>query len=228
MKRSISVVSNARLQSTRMPRKLLRPFAGKSLIEIALGKLDRMDFFEHRYLATAEDDLIALGKRFPNIEILKRDAAAVQKGVNPQEVTFAHYLKVPSDYIFVFNPCLPCIRVETIRKAFDYFQETDFNSYTAVVPTGDWIFDSEGRALTNADPRNVTTNKNRTFFKACHAFHIVNKAFFAANKIHWLFQPNDPHLIRIPEEEAVDVDTPLEFELAEKCYLQAIGEGKGA
>lgn len=218
MRRSISVVSNARLQSTRVPQKLMRPFAGTTLIEIALAKLNEMDFFEHRYLASAEDELIALGEKFPNIEILRRDSAAVQKGVNPQEVTFAHYLKVPSDYIFVFNPCLPCIRVETIKKAFDYFQETDFSSYTAVVPTGDWVFDAEGNALTNADPRNVTTNKNRSFFKACHAFHIVNKAFFRDNKFYWPFQKDDPHLIQVPEDETVDVDTPIEFQLAELSY----------
>ncbi|MDD3288839.1 MAG: hypothetical protein PHX43_07555, partial [Alphaproteobacteria bacterium] len=130
--KSVSVVTNARLQSTRVPQKLMKKFADKSLIEIALEKLNQMDFFEHRFLAVAEPELIEVGKRYPNVEILRRSPNAVQRGVNPLTVTFAHYLEVPSDYIFVFNPCLPCIRVETIKKAFDYFQETDFNSYTAV------------------------------------------------------------------------------------------------
>ena len=218
--KSISVVTNARLGSTRVPNKLARPFAESSLIEIALSKLDKMDFFEHRYLAVAEKELIDLGSKYPNVEILERDAEAVKKGVNPLTVTFEHYLRVPSDYIFVFNPCLPCIRVETIKKAFDYFQSTDYNSYTAVIPTGDWIFDSDGNALTNADPRNATTNKNRSFLKGCHAFHIINKAFFREKNILWTFMPNDPHLVKIPEEESVDVDTPAEFDLAEQIYRQ--------
>ena len=216
--KSISVVTNARLGSTRVPQKLVRAFAGSSLLEIALSKLNQMDFFEHRYLAVAETELIETGSKYPNVEILQRDVAAVNKGVNPLTVTFEHYLRVPSDYIFVFNPCLPCIRIETIRKAFDYFQATDYNSYTAVIPTGDWIFDSEGNALTNSDPRNVTTNKDLTFLKGCHAFHIVKKEFFREQKILWTFTPNDPHLVRIPEEEAVDVDTPAEFDLAEQIY----------
>jgi CMP-N-acetylneuraminic acid synthetase len=218
--KSISVVINARLGSTRVPQKLVKPFAECSLIEIALSKLDRMDFFEHRYLAVAERDLIELGSKYKNVEILERDAAAVKKGVNPLTVTFEHYLRVPSDYIFVFNPCLPCIRVETIKKAFDYFQETNFNSYTAVIPTGEWIFDSEGNALTNSDPRNATTNKNMTFMKACHAFHIINKNFFSENGVLWTFNLDDPHLIEIPEHEAVDVDTENEFTLAEIIYKE--------
>lgn len=217
--KSISVVTNARLGSTRVPHKLVRPFANSSLIEIALAKLDQMDFFEHRYLAVAENELIEISNKYQNIEILKRDPAAVKKGVNPLTVTFEHYLRVPSDYIFVFNPCLPCIKIETIRSAFDYFQQTNYNSYTAVIPTGDWIFDSQGNALTNSDPRNATTNKNRNFYKGCHAFHIIKKQFFLEQKILWTFSPNDPHLVRIPEEEAVDVDTLVEFNLAEQQYI---------
>lgn len=163
--KTISVVINARTQSTRVPQKLTRPFAGTSLIEIALSKLDKMDFFKHRYLAVAEEELVQIGQKYSNVEILKREAGAVAKGVNPLTVTFEHYLRVPSDYIFVFNPCLPCIQISTIKKAFDYFQKTYFTSYTAVISTGDWIFDSEGRPLTNSDPRNATTNKNRFFFQ---------------------------------------------------------------
>jgi CMP-N-acetylneuraminic acid synthetase len=216
--KTVSVVTNARTQSTRVPRKLVREFAGRSLLDIALEKLNRMDFFANRYLAVAEPDLAAMAAPYENVTVLHRDPDAVQRGVNPQSVTFAHYRKVPSEFIFVFNPCLPLIRVETIRKAYDYFQSTNYRAYTAVVKTGDWIFDSEGNALTNSDPRNVTTNKNRTFYKGCHAFHIVNREYYSTTGEHWTFAQNDPHLIEIPEEEAADVDTEGEFALAELLY----------
>ncbi len=218
--KSISVLINARTQSTRVPNKLLRSFANSCLLQIALEKLDKLNFFDHRYLAVAEEELIEMGKQFANVEILRRDDASVRKGVNPLDVTFAHYLNIPSDYIFVFNPCLPCIEPETIRRAYEYFQATNFNSYTAVIETGDWIFDAEGNALTNTDPRNATTNKNMTFMKGCHAFHIINRKFFKCHKILWTFEKDDPHLIQIPEAEAVDVDTLNEFDFAEMVYLK--------
>lgn len=218
--KSISVVVNARLQSSRVPQKLVRPFAGTSLIQIALAKLDRMDFFQRRYLAVAEPELAALAQPFRNVEILERRAEAVQRGVNPQHVTFAHYRSVPSDYIFVFNPCLPFLSVETARKAFDYFQSTDHRSYTSVIPTGDWVFDQDGNPVTNTDPQNLTTNKNVRFYKAAHAFHIVNRAFFSEKGYHWTFTRDDPHMIEITEDECVDVDTPVEFEMAEAMYRQ--------
>ena len=218
--KTISVVTNARLQSTRVPQKMIRTFADKSLLQVALEKLNEMDFFEHRYLAVAEEELMEYAKPFENVEVLKRKSEAVKQGVTPQHVTFGHYCEVPSDYIFVFNPCLPFITVDTIKKAFDYFQENDHPSYTSVVKTGDWIFDSEGDPVTNTNPQNLTTNKGVQFYKAAHAFHIVNKEFFCSKGYHWEFVKNDPHMVKIPEEECIDVDTEIEFELAESLYLR--------
>ena len=218
--KTISAVTNARLQSSRVKQKMVRPFADKTLIEIALDKLNKMDFFDHRYLAVAEEELMTLAEPFPNIEILKRESASVQQGVNPQHVTFAHYCKVPSDYIFVFNPCLPFITVDSIKKAFDYFQENDHPSYTSVIKTGDWVFNSQGEPVTNTNPQNLTTNKDIQFYKAAHAFHIVNKKFFSTKGYHWDFIENDPHMIKISEEQCIDVDTEIEFDLAEALYLR--------
>ena len=218
--KKISVVINARTQSTRVPNKLLRNFSNTTLIDIALEKLNQMDFFENRYLAVADEELKSKGIKYKNVTILERNKDAVKKGVNPLLVTFEHYLKIPSDYIFVFNPCLPFIQISTIKEAYEYFQNTNFNSYTAVVPTGDWIFDSEGNALTNSDPSNVTTNKEINFFKGCHAFHIINKQYFSENKVLWTFQKDNPHIVKITDSEAIDIDTLDEFNLAEVKYNQ--------
>ncbi len=218
--KTISAVINARKGSTRLENKLLRPFAKSSLIEIALSKLNSMDFFENRYLAVAESDFINLLDNYPNVSHLPRKQEAVKKGINPLNITFAHYLNVDSDYVFVFNPCLPCITLETIKSAYDYFQKSNYQSYTSVIPTGDWIFDNSGKPLTNTNPSNATTNKNTSFFKACHAFHIINVNRFRTNKLLWDFKINDPHLVEIPSGEAVDVDTLHEFYLAEKLFIE--------
>lgn len=219
--KSISAVINARKGSTRVENKLLRPFANTTLIEIALSKLNDMYFFENRYLAVAEKEFTDLLSTHKNVSLLSREQKSVMKGVNPLTTTFAHYLNVNSDFIFVFNPCLPFISIETIKKAFDYFQNTDYKSYTAVIETGDWIFKNNGMPLTNTDPKNATTNKNMTFYKACHAFHIVNKNRFKEEKVLWDFEINDPHLFKINEKEAIDIDTIQEFKLAELLYSES-------
>jgi len=203
-----------------VPRKLLRPFSGTTLIDIALEKLDAMAFFDNRYLAVADPELIETGEKYSNIEILLRDAASVASGVNPPAVSFAHYLAIPTEHIFIFNPCQPLLSIDTIRKAYDYFQETDFDSYTSVFKTRDWIFDHTGNCLTRSDPENYSTNTGEFYHKAAHSFHIVGKTFFKKHGHHWTFTRNDPHLIEMDSVEAVDVDSEMDFHMAESIFKE--------
>jgi len=217
--RPISAVINARLSSTRVPKKLMRPFADTTLIEIALEKLDKMSFFENRYLAVADPELIELGERYKNVEVLVRDQGSIKAGVNPPTVSYAHFLKVPTEHIFIMNPCQPLLTQQTVKKAYDYFQQTDHSSYTAVVPSRDWIFDDQGNCLTRKDPKNYSTNTGEVFMKASHSFHIVSKSFFKENGILWTYSADDPHLIEMNDEsEIIDVDTENDFTLAEYAY----------
>ena len=44
--------------------------------------------------------------------------------------------------------------------------------------------------------------------------------------IPWSFQKDDPHLFVIDEEEAFDIDTELDFKIAEAIYNQSLGNQK--
>jgi spore coat polysaccharide biosynthesis protein SpsF len=221
--KTISVVINARLKSSRLPRKLLRPFGGTTLIEIALEKINKMDFFKHRYLAAAEDELQQFVSKHQNVELLKRTPESVLPGYGDHKVIYAHYEKIDSDYIFWLNPCHPLLSIETVEKAYQIFIESDFNSYTSVVQTSEWLFDKKGNPITNKDGTMLSTAHSNKFFKATHSFHIFNKGFFLENYQVWTKTKNDPHLIEITEEENFDADTPVQFETAEAVFSKRHG-----
>ena len=185
--KSICLMINARSASTRVENKLLRPFSGSSLIEIALEKINSIDFIEKKYLATSEEQFANLLIAYPNVELLKRSPNATAKGVNPLHITFQHFGEVETDYIMTMNPCMPFLSTKTIEKAYDYFQQSSYNSYTAAIKTGAWIFSPDGNPLTMLDPKNVTTNKNISFLKGAHAFHIISREFFSDTKTLWSF-----------------------------------------
>lgn len=218
---TISVLINARIQSTRLPRKLLLPFADTTLIDVALEKLDRMDFFAHRYFAVAESELREKAVRYRNIELLNREADAVQPGYNDHRKVYAHYAHIDSDYIMWLNACHPLLSLDTLRRAVDHVFETKHNSYTSVIPTTDWIFDEQGNAVTNTRATMLSTAHSQKFFKVAHAFHIISKEFFLKDYQYWTLTRNDPALIQIPEEESYDVNTAMEFEIAEAAYRRA-------
>ena len=221
--KEISVILNARIQSSRCPNKLLRPFADSSLIDICVEKMSRMDFVQHRFLAARECLLRQRAAPYSNIAIMHRERKAVDRGTHHPQVSFAHYLNSPTEWILILNPCLPLLSVDTLREACDYFQRTSYKSYTSAVPCRDWVFDNAGKALTYTDPRHVATNVAVTHFRAAHAFHIVNREYFRKTRgRYWTLKIGDPDLIAIPEEEAVDVDTEQDFIAAEAIYKQAL------
>ena len=216
--RTISVLINARLGSSRVSRKLVRPFAGRTLIEIALEKIDRMGFLEHRYFGVAEEELAKFASALLNVELLKRSPESVRPGYGDHNVIFAHYRFIESDFIFWLNPCHSLLSIDTVKRAVDHFRKTDFNSYTSVVPTKDWIFDGAGRAVTNTSASMLSTNHSPKYSKVAHSFHIFSKDYFLKTNNCWSLTKDDPHLIEIPEDENFDVDTPTQFETAQAVY----------
>jgi CMP-N-acetylneuraminic acid synthetase len=222
----ISAVINARMDSSRVPNKMIRPFAGTSLIEIALRKLDKLHFFNYRFFAVAEDELIKLARKYPNIEILERKPEAVAKGPHPATVTFEHYLRIPTPHIFVINACAAFISIEIIQRAFEIFQDTDFRSYMSAIPTREWIFTKDGIPVTHKDPYALqNTSDGPVYYKAAHSFYIINKDYFKeTNGILWTLTPNDPYLIEIPPDSAIDVDTEIQFHFASFLYERMIKE----
>lgn len=218
---TISALINARLQSTRLPRKLLLPFAASTLVDIALAKLDRMDFVSHRYFGVAEAELRDRARIYGNIEILDRKPEAVAIGYNDHRQIYAHYEKVESDYIMWINPCHPLLSLDTIKRAVEKVLSTGCNSYTSVVPTTDWIFSEDGEPITNTQSSMLSTAHSRKFYKVAHAFHVFTKAYFLRHYQVWSLTRNDPSLIEIPEGESYDVNTQMEFEIAKAAYVRA-------
>jgi len=218
---TIAALINARLKSSRLPRKLLLPFAGRTLIDIALEKLAGLDFIAKKYYAVAEDELAQRLRPEHGIELLRRDPAAVQPGMNAREKVFEHCRHIDADYIFWLNPCAPLLTPATIRRACQTVLATRYNSYTSVVPTTDWILDEDGLPLTNRDPQMISTAHSKKFYRVAHTFHVLRKASFVKDFIAWTFTKHDPEPIQIPEEESFDVNTPVEFHVAEAAYPRA-------
>lgn len=220
--KKISAIINARLESTRIKKKMIRNFCGTTLIDIALEKLNKLDFFDYRFFAVAEEELINIGKKYKNIEILLRSKESVAKGSHPSIVTFEHYTRVPTEYLFVINACLPFLSIETIYKAYEIFQKTNYKSYLSVIPTREWIFTQDGIPLTHKDPLALqNTTDVQIYYKASHGFYIINRdSFIRTNGILWMLVPGDPYLIEMPIEESYDVDNEIQFEFVSYIYAK--------
>ncbi len=225
-KLTFSALINARLQSTRLPRKMLLPFAGTNLVSIALDKLNRLKLIDSRYFAAAEDELLDVARNYENVKILKRSLESIAPGYNGNAIVFQHCLDIKEDYIIWINACSSMLSIGTLGKAIEHVRKTEFNSYTSVIKTTDWIFDEDGEPVTNKMPSMISTAHSKTYYKVTHAFHILRREVFIKNFIPWALTKNDPALIEIPEEETYDVNTLMEFQIAEAAYSRLLAASR--
>ena len=216
-KKEISIIINARIQSGRLKNKLIRPFGETCLLRLALERLNQLTFAKHRFLCIAEEELIEYSEALTNIDILWRKKESVSKG-DVGLTVFEHYQKVPTLWFMIMNPSHPFVSIESYRRAYEIFQSTDFNSYTSVTKKKAWIFDHNGDPLTNKDPAVTGTKQGKYCYEANHAFHIINRDYFIRTGKHWDMKKNSPHLIEIPEYEALDIDEPAQFNICELLY----------
>ena len=105
IQREISIYVQARKQSRRCANKMLRPFAGTTLIEICLEKLDTLVGYPV-FFAVGEDDFEfqEIAERYSNINVLLRSQASVNSDGDPRLV-FETFKELPTSDVCFVNAC---------------------------------------------------------------------------------------------------------------------------
>ncbi len=214
-----------RLSSQRCKRKNLRSFGNTNLTILALKKFVRSKELANLYFYAYEDELIDIAKPFKKVKILNRS----KKSAYGEKFIEVHdYLNVLNeDAIVSINSCCPFFSVETLDKAVRYFKEHDYLSMIPAYPTYGWYFNSQGKII-NDDENAVNGNSKflKPVYKNSCCFVLFNRERALKEHTPWSFQKDDPHLFVIDEEEAFDIDTELDFKIAEAIHNQRLRNQK--
>jgi len=213
--KDITVFTQARKNSRRCQNKLLRPFAGSTLIDICLEKMN--DFQAYKvYFGAAEQEFIEKASKFRNIKFIKRSQDSADENTSAKKV-FEILNEFTTTFVCWINPCHPFLRKETIENAIEKFLDSPSPSLTSVVLEKGWYFDSNKTAVTNRSLQ-VDTAIADGVYRVAHAFHIYNREHLIEHGRLWNNKPNDPYLFQIPHIESLDIDTENEFIMVEKLY----------
>ena len=216
------VFTQARLNSQRLPNKMIRAFAGSSLWEIACKKLHELPLpKEQKWVGAHEKELIDIALQY-DIIVYKRgwdsanedtDVAKIWEicGVAP----FSHYV--------LFNACLPLLRVSTILDFYYEFQVHSRGLF-AVKPLKDYVWSHDGELIHPPGTKMLNTKEfdvypERQLFLAAHALYggtcqnIINGIQLGS------FTQGDPALFPVSSKiELFDVDDEEDFKIAEAVY----------
>ena len=121
----VCILVQARLGSQRVPGKMLRPFAGTTLVDILFKKLKTSTIIpqENIYFSAYEKELKETANNH-NINIFPRSEISAMSEGKPLTEIFEWHDKLPFKYVVLVSACNPLLKIKTI----DNFIESFINS----------------------------------------------------------------------------------------------------
>ncbi|MGE0040271.1 MAG: hypothetical protein AB7H88_04100 [Vicinamibacterales bacterium] len=212
-----------RKESVRCRNKMLRPFGDTTLVRLALETISQSQELDVIYFAAHEEEFIEIAADFPRVQVIRRSRESAYGEDAPTIYDFMDAIEEP--LIASMNACCPFLRTETFDAAVRVFKAKGYNSVLAAIESGEWYWDEHGRPLNSTDPSIINSKMMPKVYRSGHAFLLFNKAEFLKDYRVWSLQPDDPHLFPIAPEEAIDINSEFEFDLAEAYYISRVARG---
>ena len=222
--KDIVFILQARTQSTRVPNKMLKPFAGSNLFEIAVEKIlsSKLIPKENILLSIMDDELIEIAKKH-DINYFIRSEESTQEPVTLPKV-FEWHDKIPFKYYVNVNGCNPLLKIETLESFVQQFMESSSRGQFGVFEKKTFLFSNEGHMLNKfyGEDKYLATLETKfveTCYEAAHSLYAgtvedISKEIYMGS----FKEPNDPEFFVMDEIECFDIDWPWQFELAEIMY----------
>lgn len=217
----VAFIVQSRLNSQRVPRKMLKPFAGTTLYDIVLDKM-------------VASTLIPNGNVYASVydEELRRIAA--EKGVrtyfrseesanndNSLQKIYEWHDKITHPYVIIVSGCNPLLTVETIEGFVEQFLKQPEENLFAVIKKKNYYWNKEG-ALVTPWPVGQTIMNTKAVeetYEAAHVLYASRRDMIQYDRFMGNFEvPGGIKLYQIGELEAFDIDYPWQFTVAEKLY----------
>ncbi len=223
----IAVIVQARLGSQRVPRKMLRPFVGTTLLDITLDTLAQVTALvpENLVLCVHEPELVAVGERH-GVRIFHRSARSAASEGQPMAELYEWWNRLPQTYGVLVNACLPFLRAATIDAFIRQYAASPAEGLFGVIERRNYFWDQNGALLTALPGERAVMNTKTVgvTYEAAHALYAGRLARIGEGV--WmgrLDRPGEVELFPMAEEECLDIDYPWQFHLAECWYRDRFG-----
>lgn len=201
----IVAVIPARGGSKGVPRKNIKPLAGKPLIAWSIETARRSKLVD-RVVVSTDDGEIASVARDCGAEVLERPGELAGDGATTLSVLLHVYAKIPCDVIVLLQPTSPVRRPGLVDECVREFQAGGADS----LATGWWCTYTEYG--TNVKPRQDV----RGFFYDDGNVYVISGELLKKGERY------GANIVRkvISREENIDIDDEFDFWVAEKIITE--------
>ena len=197
--------------SERIQNKNTTVMDGKPLFLYTMEKLMKCEFIDEVYLDTESDKIFEMAQ-YTGCRYLKRDPALADNRTDGHQLFYNEAKKVDADIYIQILATSPFIHKETIRRAINVLKENkQYDSVVLVKKDKQYVWDQNEHPC--YDVNNIPNSKDLpdTIIETM-GLYVTNKEVALNLKKRY---GKHPYLLEAEPIEAVDVNYPLDFELAE-------------
>ena len=220
--KDICFIIQARLNSTRVPRKMIKLFLDTTLMDLGIQKVldSKIIPEENFYVSVHEEELKDIAKN-KGVQIFERS----YESANEEHTVSGMYEwsdKLSYKYVVLISACVPLLKTETIDKFVEAYINTESEGLFGVIEKKQYYWDKNGDLITKW-PEGFTimnTKMVETTYEAAHCLY-ASRMDTIKDEI-WMgdtpFTKGNPELFEMDEMEAFDIDYEWQFKMAEKLY----------
>lgn len=214
--RSLVAIIPVRKGSQRIPYKNLKKFSDTNLLEIKINQLKNIKDIDEIIVNSDWEEALELAKKL-GVSTYKRDSYYASSTVSANDFykNLAENSPDKYKYIMYAPPTSPLISNNTINNIIDeFFKDTTYDSIVTTSIKKNFLW--ENNKPINYDIFNTPRSQDLPDIHAINYGIVINTREYWLNKKSLI--GNNPKLYSISDFEAIDIDNPIDFEIAEILY----------
>lgn len=220
---SVAIIVQARLNSQRVPKKMIRDFNGTTLFGLVLDKIKSAlpHHQEDIWASVYEPELVDIAKE-KGVNVFNRSKKSANNDNSLQKI-YEWHNKLPKQYKYVMlvSGCNPLLKPSTIREFYNKFVTQKEENLFAVMEKKQYYWNKEGSLVTPwpEDQTIMNTKAVEPTYEAAHVLYASRLDIIKENKFMGDFRtPGGIKLFKMDELEAFDIDYEWQFEVGKLLY----------
>lgn len=226
---SVAILVQARLNSQRVPQKMIRPFADSTLFGLVLDKIIKAlpRQRENIWVSVNEPELIEIAKQ-KGVNIYYRSEESANNDNSLQKI-YEWHDQLPGNYkhVMLVSGCNPLLSSETIANFYHQFVKQEEENLFAVIEKKQYYWNKEGALVTPwpEDQTIMNTKAVEPTYEAAHVLYASRLDLIKDDRFMGDFEkPGGIKLYTMPELEAFDIDHEWQFTTGEILYKNIFKE----
>tara|TARA_B100001057_G_scaffold500954_1_gene619153 strand:- start:15492 stop:16187 length:696 start_codon:yes stop_codon:yes gene_type:complete len=210
-------VVQARINSTRVPRKMIRRFDSTSLLDICLRKVKESNIPNENFILSANEIQLKQLAQYHKLNVFNRSIKSANEEKDLQSLYEWHDKFPQYKYVVLINACNLFLKVDTINNFIDTYLNSQNDGLFAVTHKKNYYWNSNGDLITPWPEgyELMNTKAVTPTYEASHCLYasrldLIGEGSFMGKAP---FKKDNPEIFVIDEFESLDIDYKWQFDL---------------